>query len=318
MGLIDLLLIVVILISVYYGYNKGFILGAIDLLLLALSIAFAVWTSEYIAAFFEHYLTTIGVWALPMAFFICFIFARAFLGALSVRMIQKLSVEVNKNAINKALGVVPGALNGIIYAAIISAVIISSPLFMEYSDKTRESFIVNALTPSVEWAEGKLAPVFAKAVSRSSENFTVNPGSEKSYKLPFSVKNPKIREDLEAEMLKMINKERQKVGLSALKADPEIRKVARAHSKDMFAKSYFSHVNKEGETPADRVRKAGVRFLTVGENLALAPTLEVAHMGLMNSPGHRANILYKYFGRVGIGILEDSRQGLMITQNFRN
>jgi uncharacterized protein YkwD len=86
----------------------------------------------------------------------------------------------------------------------------------------------------------------------------------------------------------------------------------------MFAKGYFSHVNLEGESPSDRITKAKVRFLTAGENLAYAHTLTIAHNGLMNSPGHRANILHKDYGRVGIGILDGGIYGLMVTQNFRN
>jgi uncharacterized protein YkwD len=68
------------------------------------------------------------------------------------------------------------------------------------------------------------------------------------------------------------------------------------------------------------VSKSGkrVRFLAAGENLAYAHTLQIAHTGLMNSPGHRANILRKQFGRLGIGILDGGIHGLMITQNFRN
>ncbi len=38
----------------------------------------------------------------------------------------------------------------------------------------------------------------------------------------------------------------------------------------------------------------------------------------MNSPGHRANILHKDFGRVGIGIMDGGIRGLMVTQNFRD
>jgi uncharacterized protein YkwD len=52
------------------------------------------------------------------------------------------------------------------------------------------------------------------------------------------------------------------------------------------------------------MRQANVRFVTAGENLALAPSLQIAHTGLMNSPGHRANILHRDFGRVGIGIMD--------------
>jgi uncharacterized protein YkwD len=66
------------------------------------------------------------------------------------------------------------------------------------------------------------------------------------------------------------------------------------------------------------MRSANVRFITAGENLALAPTLQIAHTGLMNSPGHRANILRREFGRVGIGIMDGGMRGLMISQEFRN
>jgi uncharacterized protein YkwD len=100
--------------------------------------------------------------------------------------------------------------------------------------------------------------------------------------------------------------------------DPELIPVARAHSADMFARGYFSHYTPEGEDPFERMKDADIRFRTAGENLALAPTLQLAHTGLMNSPGHRENILNPNFGRVGIGILSGGRRGIMVSQEFRN
>ena len=66
------------------------------------------------------------------------------------------------------------------------------------------------------------------------------------------------------------------------------------------------------------MKDAHIKFRTAGENLALAPTLQIAHTGLMNSPGHRANILNPAFGRVGIGIMTGGRRGIMVSQEFRN
>jgi len=86
----------------------------------------------------------------------------------------------------------------------------------------------------------------------------------------------------------------------------------------MFARGYFAHDTPEGRSPFDRMKEARVQFLTAGENLALAPTLSIAHQGLMNSPGHRANILRPQFGRVGIGIMDGGMRGLMVSQEFRN
>src|SRR3989475_1836610 len=118
-------------------------------------------------------------------------------------------------------------------------------------------------------------------------------------------------------MLELVNGERIAAGLRPLTADPELVQVARQHSADMFARGYFANDTPEGRDPFERMREANVGFLTAGENLALAPTVQVAHRGLMNSPGHRANILHSQFGRVGIGIMDGGIRGLMITQDFR-
>ena len=94
--------------------------------------------------------------------------------------------------------------------------------------------------------------------------------------------------------------------------------LSRMHIAGLLARGYFAHDTPEGLTPFDRMHQSNVQFLTAGENLALAPTLSVAHTGLMNSPGHRANILRPQFGRVGIGIMDGGMRGLMVSQEFRN
>jgi uncharacterized protein YkwD len=119
-------------------------------------------------------------------------------------------------------------------------------------------------------------------------------------------------------MLDLVNAERVANGLQPLAPDPELTEVARRHSADMFARGYFAHDTPEGRTPFDRMHESNIRFLTAGENLALAPTLSIAHRGLMNSPGHRRNILRPQFGRVGIGIMDGGMRGLMVSQEFRN
>jgi len=81
----------------------------------------------------------------------------------------------------------------------------------------------------------------------------------------------------------------------------------------MFARVYFAQVTPKGGDLFDRMREASVSFLTAGENLALAPTKQIAHTGLMRSPDIVA-ILQRDFGRVGSGIMDDGIHGLMVTQ----
>jgi uncharacterized protein YkwD len=203
--------------------------------------------------------------------------------------------------------------------AILASVLMSLPLSDGIAENTRESVLANRLSAYTEEIETALVPIFDPAVRQTLNRMTtVQPGSDTSVGLPFRVENAQPKPDLEAQMLELANQERAAVGLGPLSADPEMLPVARAHSADMFARGYFSHQTPEGKSPFDRIREADVRFRIAGENLALAPTVEIAHRGLMNSPGHRENILRPQFGRVGIGILNGGRHGIMVTQNFRN
>ena len=65
-----------------------------------------------------------------------------------------------------------------------------------------------------------------------------------------------------------------------------------------------------------RTEIGGVTYDTAGENLALAPSLNQAHTGLMNSPGHKAIILSLNYHTVGIGIVDGGPYGIMVTQDF--
>jgi uncharacterized protein YkwD len=318
MNLVDFILFLIIMLSVYSGYRRGFILGALELVSWLVGLAIAFWGYQYIAILLDKIFPNLGVWNLPLSFILTLIIARIILGAIVNRILRTTPPSAHESVVNKIFGILPGIVNGLIYAAIISTLIMVLPLANGLTTQARESKIANALTAQVEKVEDRLAPVFDKAVKQTMAKLTVEPQSKESIKLPYHVENPKVREDLEAEMLVLVNEERAKEGLHPLKADPEIREVARAHSTDMFRRGYFSHINPDGKDPFDRIRAAHVRFISAGENLALARTLRIAHTGLMNSPGHRANILQKSFGRVGIGIVDGGIYGIMVTQNFRN
>jgi uncharacterized protein YkwD len=318
MNIIDLFLIIVVLFSVYNGYLKGFILGTLQLVLLAAGLIFAFLMYPYVAVFLQKHWASLGIWTFPLSFIFALISARIILSLVANRFLTTIPDTAHTSLPNRVMGVIPGFVNGLIWAIVISALLLSVPFSEGVSAKTRDSVLAGKMAEQVEWLDEKFSPVFDEAVNKTMNRLTVDPKSEKTVSLPFKHDKPKAREDLESKMLVLVNEERQKVGLKPLKADPEMLVVARAHSADMFARGYFSHITPEGLSPFDRMKREKVRFLTAGENLALGQTLAICHRGLMNSPGHRANILNKTFGRVGIGILDGGIHGLMITQNFRN
>jgi len=317
MNLVDIILLLVILISVLAGWRRGFILGSLDLLTWIGSIVLAYIFYSYIALGLAK-LFSLGVWLLPLAFILTAIVARILLGIVAGFIIRLVPETINQGGFNKFLGIIPGAINGWLYAIIISALLLALPLKDAITNETRNSKLAGQFAMQSEWANKKLAPVFDQAIRQTMNSLTVKTESNEKVTLNFTYDRAIPRPNLEALMLEMVNKERAKAGLKPLQADPELTNVARAHSRDMFSKGYFAHENLEGKDPFDRMQDANISFTAAGENLALAQTLQIAHTNLMNSPGHRANILNPAFGRLGIGILDGGYYGLMISQEFRN
>jgi uncharacterized protein YkwD len=316
MNWIDVLLMLVIILAAWGGYKKGFILGSLELMSWLGSLAAAFWLYQYLSRLLQMIIPSLGVWTMPLAFLITLIVARIIFSLIVSKVLQQAHRDAHYTVANKALGIIPGAVNGFIYAIIIAALLLVLPLSDGLSASARNSKVATELGNQVAWLDEKLSPVFDEAVRKSMTKMTIE--SNEMVKLNFTVSNPTPRADLEARMLELVNEERTKEGLETLIPDTALTRVAREHSTDMFARGYFAHVSPEGKTPADRVRAAGINYLITGENLALGPTLKICHTGLMNSPGHRANILHKSYGRVGIGILDGGLRGLMITQEFKN
>ncbi len=120
----------------------------------------------------------------------------------------------------------------------------------------------------------------------------------------------------EQEMLNLINEARAQNNVPALKLDMELTNVARIKSQDMIDNNYFSHNSPTYGSPFDMMRDFGIEYVKAGENIAGNRSVQNAHDSLMNSPGHRKNILDPEFTHIGIGIKEGSQYGNIFTQMF--
>ncbi|MDP7253074.1 MAG: CAP domain-containing protein [Planctomycetota bacterium] len=119
----------------------------------------------------------------------------------------------------------------------------------------------------------------------------------------------------ESDMLKMVNRDRARHRLPALEIDDRLTQVARGHSKDMAVHGFFGHKSPNSGAPADRYHKARIASARLTENVALHQSVSAAQKRLMESPGHRKNLLDPKVTHIGIGIYR-RRRDLYITQNF--
>ncbi|QXM06426.1 CAP domain-containing protein [Crassaminicella indica] len=122
--------------------------------------------------------------------------------------------------------------------------------------------------------------------------------------------------DDEQQMFNLINKERTKKGLKPLTLDISVTNVARLKSQDMIDNNYFSHNSPTYGSPFDMLKQFGIKYLSAGENIAGNPSVKNAHTSLMNSEGHRRNILNPNFTHIGIGIKNGGKYGKIYTQMF--
>jgi uncharacterized protein YkwD len=317
MNYIDILLLAIVAFLIWAACQRGFILSALMLFTWIGSLLMSFIAYAPISAGLQKLMPSLSYWAEPLSFIIALIVSRILLDRLASEIVKRVPAKTHHHILNKISGIIPGTINGLIWSALVATMFLLMPL-TKISKETHESKFSDVLISKVGWLQSELSPVFSGILNRIAQKTTIESSKAESVKLPFKSENAKARPDLAAEMLVLVNEERTKRGLNVLRADPELASVSLQHSADMLARGYFSHYTPDGLSPFDRIKRSKIRFVTAGENLALAPTLAQAHTGLMNSPGHRANILNTGFGRVGIGILDAGIYGLMITQNFRN
>ncbi|MFO1443717.1 CAP domain-containing protein [Bacillus sp. Bva_UNVM-123] len=126
-----------------------------------------------------------------------------------------------------------------------------------------------------------------------------------------------LKEGFEYQLFDLTNAERVNHHLQVLKWDEHVKETARNHSKDMAVNNYFSHTNLNGQSPFDRMGKDEIIFTLAGENLATGQFSSIfAHEGLMNSLGHRENILRPEFQFLGVGVAFNSEAQPYYTENF--
>ncbi|CEQ17682.1 CAP domain-containing protein [Paraclostridium sordellii] len=132
----------------------------------------------------------------------------------------------------------------------------------------------------------------------------------------YPVFNEQLKYSFEMQTIDLINSERDKNDLDRLTFSEKAKISSEKHSEDMKENNYFDHLNKENETPFDRMKKEDIIYSIAGENIAAGQINSVyAHEALMNSLGHRKNILGDY-ENVGVGVSFGGYYKIYYTQNF--
>lgn len=140
--------------------------------------------------------------------------------------------------------------------------------------------------------------------------------AEQGFNVLYAQGSEELRNSFEKQNFYVLNATRAKEGLAAYKPHDGLDALALSHSHDMVENGYFSHYSLNGDSVLERAQSTGIKFKTIGENLAMgAQNSLYLHELLMNSEGHRKNILAD-FTHVGIGVDFLDNGTPYLTQNF--
>jgi uncharacterized protein YkwD/uncharacterized membrane protein required for colicin V production len=234
---------------------------------------------------------------------------------------HKYLQHIHLHPLNQKLGYVAAIIQGSLIFLFIITLVFALPVRGSIKNDILKSHVGPLFVNISQSLQLRTKNVFGGAVSEALNFLTVKPDSDETVQLDFKLSSSQIHEDPESEqqMFKLINQERTKRGLNALTFDPKLQELARNYGRVMLENGFFSHVSPiDSSSPGDRAEAMGVEYQVLGENLAFAPDVYLAHQGLMNSPGHRANILGADYGKVGVGVIDGGVYGKMFVQEFSN
>ena len=319
MILVDGAIVAVILVAVIAGWRSGFIVTTYGLV---------TWVAALLAAIalqgpLTERLAPLVSWPVPVvraAIFVALVLVLESIFALGGRfLIAPAARAVHRiaplAAADRVLGVVPAVVRAVLVIAVALAALLVLPLGNDVRAAIDGSRLARVLIAQVSVVQPLLGQLVGEGDGAPLLVTRLGADERQSLDLPADLS---LEADPEAErqLVALANEERASRGLGPLELDPRLVPVARAHSTEMFRLRYFSHLSPDRGSPFGRLAAAGIGYSRAGENLAYARSVATAHRGLMESAGHRENILRPEFTRIGVGVVAAGPYGRMFTQLF--
>lgn len=299
--------------------NNGFVRTLIEVLGFLFSLALSYKLYPFFSKFFLIYFSIPRGFSYVLGFFSVWFIAELVFFFIVYRLLKNYLARITKNPADILFGFLMGALQAMIiflfFISLVFALPVRGQIKKDVLDSRTGPFFVNL---SQKFEVG-LKQIFGQAANETLNFLTVNPESTSSLDLGLKLHQEKIVYDVVSEkvMFDLINQERQKTGVKQAVFAVPLQSVARKYAAEMFVNGFFSHTSQvDGSDAAERVQTAGISYGVLGENLAFAPDVYIAHQGLINSEGHKKNILSADYSKVGIGIVDGGIYGKMFVQLF--
>lgn len=313
---VDLIIIVVLAYFISEAWRFGFWVVMADFISFLVALFVALSGYQFIGNFLRNNFAFSHSLSNALGFLITAALAEAIIAFTLTKAIRKIPYKFWKKPWSNFFAIFPAVGQGMILLSFILILILGLPLSPSIKSDISTSKIGGVLVQETAGLEARINEVFGGIIEDSLTYLTVQPGSEDTIPISVDKRELSIDESSEAAMFRLVNEERRSQGVRELKWRLDLVLPARDHATNMWGQEYFGHISPDGEDVGDRLQGKEIEYTLAGENLALAPTVETAHKGLMNSKGHRDNILDEDYGQIGIGVIDNGVYGKMFVQVF--
>ncbi len=318
MNWVDLVIIIVVILFAIEGQRRGFFVQVFDIIGFLVSLVTSLTLYPQAAQLLIRFFNLPKIAASPIGFLLIWVIAESIFFTIASQFFNRFLVRYANILINRIFGFIPATANALLFSAFLLLFTVSLPIRPDIKKDVFDSKIGSQLVDKAQFLERPFNSIFGPIAKQTLTFLTVNPKETGSIPLEFTQKQLTVDYSSEQKMFEFVNQERIKRGIKPLVWDERLTEVGRSHSKDMFGRGYFSHYSPEGKDVGDRLQDAGIAYTYAGENLALAPDVTRANNGLINSEGHRRNILDPAFEKIGVGAIDGGVYGKMFTQVFTN
>ncbi|HEY1074769.1 MAG TPA: CvpA family protein [Patescibacteria group bacterium] len=313
---VDWIVIIFFIVGALIGFWRGFVAQVFLIVGLVVAIIFTFWSFPIVGSWIEAHFQIPITFARPLSLLVIFFLSSSIFHFLAQFVHRLIAPMVQANMVNRGLGSAVGAARHLLIASILLALLVTLPTSSKVKAQVDNSKTGRPLVRFALQLEKGLSRWIQDEDLKSLSYRIIGTDQTTTTALNFSVSDPTVDETGEKELFVLTNASRVKEKQKPLLSNDKLREVARAHAKDMLQKGYFSHLSPQGKDVAKRVGEANITVTLVGENLASAPTIEIAHLGLLASPGHKKNIMSSDYNEVGIAVLDAGRYGKMVVEVF--
>jgi uncharacterized protein YkwD len=315
---IDAAVLVLVAFGAWSGYRAGFVATTYSLASWILAAAAAIAFEGPVAKLIDPLVHLPRQVETTIAFVGLIALVEMLFAATAYVAVRPIVAAIRRGAVDlpdRVLGIVPSVARTLFIVAVLVLAVEALPISSEIKAAVEGSRTARIVNDQVETYQPQIASFTSQL--GGGPLLVTKLGEEDTQKLDLPDGLALSPDPVaEKELFDLVNQERTQRGLAALVWDLRLVPVARAHSEEMFKLKYFGHQSPVSGSPFDRLKAAGIAYSRAGENLAYAQSVAVAHEGLMDSEGHRENILRPEFTHLGVGVMNAGLYGRMFVQLF--